>query len=77
MCKYLTVKAETGWLIMHFGMTGKLIYSRSDESAPKRWDVAFEFDDKNRLFYSASRKLGRITWSEDRKAFAESKKIGS
>ncbi len=63
--KYLFVRVdEAGWLVLHFGMTGKLRYAKSPDSTPRHVELLLQFENGAALAYIAPRKLGRIDWAE-------------
>lgn len=75
--KFLFIRAdEDGWLLMHFGMTGKLEYGHWHGEPPKYTGAMIEFEDQAGLAYVAPRKLGRIGWTDDPDAFARDQDLG-
>lgn len=63
-------------LVMHFGMTGKLVCFDSSQSAPRYTRLIIHFDSGNSLAYVSPRKLGRIQIADSRETFIESKQLG-
>lgn len=63
-------------LVMHFGMTGKLVCFNSSQSTPRYTRLTFHFDNGHSLAYVSPRKLGRIQLSDSRDSFIESKQLG-
>jgi formamidopyrimidine-DNA glycosylase len=53
------------WLVMHFGMTGRLEYGDGDEPLPDHSRVAYEFAGGSRLAFVDMRKLGFVTLTGD------------
>jgi formamidopyrimidine-DNA glycosylase len=75
--KYLFLVTEDGpALLLHFGMTGHLERHAGDMPAPEYTDLALELDDDSRVFYVASRKLGRIALVDDPDAFVAAQGLG-
>ena len=64
--KHLLVPLDrgVGWLAMHFGMTGYLVYFDEDDDRPKFDRVQFDFTNGHRLAYVDAR-LGELSKSED------------
>lgn len=64
--KYLFVHLETGtWLVLHFGMTGRLAYYKHAQNQPAYTRLCVDFDNGYHLAYTAPRKLGCIALSDD------------
>lgn len=75
--KFLFLRTdENGWLLMHFGMTGKLEYGQWGGEPPKYTGALIEFEGDAGLAYVAPRKLGRIGWIEDPDAFIQEQGLG-
>jgi formamidopyrimidine-DNA glycosylase len=75
--KYLFVRLDPdGWLVLHFGMTGRLAYFKSPTDKPDYTDVLFELDNGFRLAYAASRKLGWVGRLDDPDAFIAEEGLG-
>ncbi len=75
--KYLFIQTENhGWLVLHFGMTGRLEYVRGEHAPAKGTGLAIRFTNGAELAYIAPRKLGHIAWTDDADAFVESKHLG-
>lgn len=57
--KYLIIETNKFWLVIHLGMTGKLIYS---ESIPNKEHIHFSLDflDGSKLYYEDARRFGSI-----------------
>lgn len=57
--KYLVIETSKFWLVIHLGMTGKLIYS---QSIPKKDHIHFvlKFLDGTNLYYEDARRFGSI-----------------
>ncbi|MFI2810419.1 MULTISPECIES: Fpg/Nei family DNA glycosylase [Microbulbifer] len=72
--KYLFALLDSGsCLVLHFGMSGNLSYSKSVKSPPQYTQLEIDFDSNYRLAYRCPRKLGRIAltgspddWIRDR-----------
>ncbi len=75
--KYLLVHLESPpLLVLHFGMTGSLDYSREDDERPEHTRVVFHFAQGHKLAYVCPRKLGRITLTDDRQTFLAKRRLG-
>ena len=73
--KWLFVGADGGWLLLHFGMTGKVAYRETGES-PGFVKMALDFADGGTLHVVSRRKFGRIGWIDDPDRFIEDEKLG-
>lgn len=74
--KYLFAKSSGGgWLVLHFGMTGYLDYSTT-ENPPEHTRVLLRFENGARLAYTCMRMLGSVDWAEDPDVFVEKKGLG-
>ena len=75
--KFLFLRADDdGWLLMHFGMTGRLEYGHWRDRPPEYSGCLVEFDTEAALAYVAPRKLGRIGWAEDIETFVQAQDLG-
>jgi formamidopyrimidine-DNA glycosylase len=76
--KYLFVRlsAGGGWLVLHFGMTGRLEYSAGKRAPPDHTAVLFAFSDGGRLAYASVRKLGLVSVTDDPQAFVRRQGLG-
>ncbi|HEX2177745.1 MAG TPA: DNA-formamidopyrimidine glycosylase family protein [Nocardioidaceae bacterium] len=73
--KHLFVAASgADWLVLHFGMTGRLEYG--DGRTPDHTRVTFEFADGSRLAYVDMRRLGFVTSTRDPDEYVESQQLG-
>jgi formamidopyrimidine-DNA glycosylase len=75
--KHLLVKLErSGWLMLHFGLTGALeLFDRRDEE-PKYTRMRVDFIDGGSLAYTSVRMLGRIGLTEDPGKFLRDRAVG-
>ncbi|HEX8545789.1 MAG TPA: DNA-formamidopyrimidine glycosylase family protein [Cytophagaceae bacterium] len=65
--KYLLVTVDKSTLLaIHFGMTGKLLYTENVKEKPASTHCIFEFADGSFMFYSDRRKIGRISFAADK-----------
>lgn len=64
------------FLVMHFGMTGKLTYFDGSQSTPRYTRLIIHFDNGNSFAYVSPRKLGRIQMAYSKDSFIESKQLG-
>jgi formamidopyrimidine-DNA glycosylase len=74
--KYILIKLEKGYLIMHFGMTGDLEYYNNKEEEPNYSKVIFHFNSGYNLAYTSRRMFGRLYIAESLENFIERKKLG-
>lgn len=74
--KFLFVRADAdGWLVLHFGMTGRLEYGKTTDPDPPP-ELRIHFDNGHRLDYIAPRKLGRIAFTQDPDEYIEGQELG-
>ncbi|NGX15329.1 Fpg/Nei family DNA glycosylase [Wenzhouxiangella sp. XN24] len=74
--KYLFARLDTdGHLVLHFGMTGQLRYSRDGESDCQA-TACIHFSNGAQLDYIAPRKLGRIALSGSVNGFVAAHQLG-
>ncbi len=75
--KHLFVATDGGpWLVLHFGMTGFLEYSRTADGASPYARVVFGFANGARLAFDDVRKLGRVSLTDDVDAFVARRRLG-
>jgi formamidopyrimidine-DNA glycosylase len=68
--------AGDGWLVLHFGMTGRLDYAGDDGDPPDYTRLLLRFANGYRLAYVAPRKLGLIALTEDVDDFVAEHDLG-
>lgn len=75
--KWLLVRLDTGhWLVLHFGMSGRLQYYKGRGAAPRYTRLLIDFTNSSHLAYIAPRKLGRIGLSQGPEEFVASHELG-
>jgi len=75
--KHLFAALDGGdWLLMHFGMTGRLQYYRAHDAMPDYTQVQLDFDNGYHLAYIAPRKLGEVAIIDDPDAFITEQGLG-
>jgi len=75
--KYLFVELSSGdWLVLHFGMTGRLQFVKPGEEFPQYTAAVFHFQDETALAYDCRRLLGRISLTEDLDEFRQQHDLG-
>ena len=74
--KYLLIKLEHQFLIMHFGMTGDLEYFEKAIDEPKYTKVLFEFTNGHFLSYISQRMFGHLDLTNSIEDFLDKKKLG-
>lgn len=74
--KYLMLEMkEKGYLVIHFGMTGKLDYFNHDE-VHKHAQLTTTFEDGAKLSFICPRKFGKLFLAESIEAFKKQQKLG-
>src|SRR5262245_26568603 len=53
------------WLLMHFGMAGRLLAYRDAAQRPRHWRLELTADDGRRLCFADTRRFGRIRLQQD------------
>jgi formamidopyrimidine-DNA glycosylase len=75
--KHLLIDVADGpWLMLHFGMTGRLDYARQDGAPPEHTRLQIRFENGYRLAGIWQRRLGEITIAADPASFAEARELG-
>lgn len=64
--KHMWIELDrTPWLVLHFGMTGRLDYYRDEAERPKFWKLELTLDNGLRMAYVNIRRLGRVHLVDD------------
>jgi formamidopyrimidine-DNA glycosylase len=75
--KHLLIELSRGpWLVLHFGMTGRLDYGASDDGAPRHTRLSIEFAGGHRLAGIWQRRLGEIALTRDPESFVQDRGLG-
>jgi formamidopyrimidine-DNA glycosylase len=75
--KYLfTNVSEEFWLVMHFGMTGKLKYFKALKYDPEHDRLLIGFENGYHLAFDCQRKFGKITTTSKIEDFIKKKQLG-
>lgn len=75
--KYLFLAVDHArWLVLHFGMTGRLVYFRTPTDRPRHTQFLISFTNRCRLAYVAPRKLGGIALADNPQAFVRRRHLG-
>lgn len=75
--KYLFAQLDTGRdLVLHFGMTGHLKYFNDPDKSPSYVRLLIQFANDYNLAFDCLRKLGKISFADDRRKFINDKKLG-
>lgn len=75
--KYLFVCVDgEGWIMMHFGMTGFLLFLPPGAPPTRHARVIFDFEDRARLAYDSLRVFGRVGFVRDAEGFINERKLG-
>jgi formamidopyrimidine-DNA glycosylase len=64
------------WLILHYGMTGRLKYFESSDEGPRYDRLLVSFEDKSHLAFEDPRKFGKINLTSSMEDFIKEKKLG-
>ena len=74
--KYLFIKLKkSGYLVVHFGMTGRMDYFHHDE-IEKHAQLTLFFEDGGKLSFVCPRKFGKLFLTDDMEAFRKEKDLG-
>ena len=64
------------WLILHYGMTGRLKYFKNQDEAPHYDRLLITFEDEGHLAFDDPRKFGKINLASSIEDFVKEKKLG-
>ena len=64
------------WLILHYGMTGRLKYFKNYDEAPRYDRLLITFEDESSLAFDDPRKFGKINLTSSAEEFVSQKKLG-
>lgn len=67
---------EKGNLMLHFGLTGNIVFAKNREDHPENYALSIRLPDHQFLVFTDTRKLGKIAWVEDVQSFIEEKGYG-
>jgi formamidopyrimidine-DNA glycosylase len=73
--KYLFMRINGKWLVVHFGMTGEFVFQDAEKDEPEYTKVRLDFP-KDRLAYINKRKLGNLRIVKSKKDFLDEKQVG-
>ncbi|MFP4470980.1 MAG: Fpg/Nei family DNA glycosylase [Bacteroidales bacterium] len=74
--KYLLLKCNSSWLVLHFGMTGSLKYYHNGGDPPEYAQLVVKFKNHHALAYISKRKLGKIEIARDIDDFIKAHALG-
>jgi formamidopyrimidine-DNA glycosylase len=75
--KFLFIKLRKGGnLLLHFGLTGDLSFTRPGEEPPPRFVLRFHFHDDSDLFFTDTRKMGKIALVDNIQSFINERGYG-
>ncbi len=75
--KYLfALLPNRGNLVLHFGMTGNLLYHSNPEDEPDHTRFALIFANGSQLSFINVRRLGQVSFCEDRQSFIHQSNLG-
>lgn len=76
--KFLFIKLKTkGNLMLHFGLTGDVEYTRPGEAPPEKFALQLHFADDSAFFFTDTRKMGKIALVDDVPAFIKQRGYGA
>src|SRR5215212_11976218 len=64
-----------GWMLMHFGMTGRLAYFKDLDEEPLHSRLLFAFENDNHLAFVCQRMFGKVELVEGPKEFVREKEL--
>jgi formamidopyrimidine-DNA glycosylase len=67
---------DGGWLLIHFGMTGRLKYFKDMDQDPPHDRFLISFENQYHLAFDCQRMLGKVDLIEDLEEFIREKKLG-
>lgn len=74
--KYLLLELkDNGFLVIHFGMTGKMDYFQHDE-IQKHAQLTLSFEDRGKLSFVCPRKFGKLFLTESIEVFKKQQNLG-
>ncbi|MBD3338073.1 MAG: DNA-formamidopyrimidine glycosylase [Candidatus Lokiarchaeota archaeon] len=74
--KNLFIKFEKKYLMLHFGMSGDLLYFTKEREEPKHSRVLFIFENHNFLSYISQRLFGKVDIVSDIDNYIKKKELG-
>ena len=75
--KMLFLTVSCGWrLVLHFGMTGAVVFHDAATDAPRHARLVLRFEDGGHLAFDDQRKLGWLELTDDVAAYLRSQDIG-
>jgi formamidopyrimidine-DNA glycosylase len=76
--KFLFIKLrKDGNLMLHFGLTGDLDFIKPGEDPPTKFALRFHFDDDSDLYFTDTRKMGKIALVDDVPSFIAKRGYGT
>lgn len=75
--KYLFLRLnDDGWMVLHFGMTGRLRYYGNREPEPQFTIMVISFDNGHQLAYTSRRKLGIVDMTDAPRIYVKRRGLG-
>jgi formamidopyrimidine-DNA glycosylase len=76
--KFLFIELKkNGYLMLHFGLTGDVVFVKGNkEEPPSRFALRFHFKSGNDLYFTDTRKMGKISLVKDVEEFIEQRGYG-
>lgn len=75
--KFLFIILKKGGnLLVHFGLTGDVEYIKPGEERPDKYALGLHFEDDSALFFTDTRKLGKIALVDNIDKFVRERKYG-
>ena len=76
--KFLFIKLKSEMtLMLHFGLTGDIVYVKAGDDPPEKFALKFHFEDDTDLFFTDTRKMGKIALVKDIDEFISERKYGT
>lgn len=72
---FIQLKAN-GSLMLHFGLSGDVEFKKPGQDPPERFALQFHFEDDSSLFFTDTRKMGKIAIVEGMNSFIEERGYG-
>lgn len=75
--KFLFIKLHKhGNLLLHFGLTGDLVFVKSDADPPRIFVLQLHFENGNSLYFTDTRKMGKVGLVDDIETFIAERGYG-
>jgi formamidopyrimidine-DNA glycosylase len=76
--KFLFISLQKGGhLMLHFGLTGDIVFVKPGDEAPVKFALQFHFENDSDLFFTDTRKMGKIALVDEVEAFIAERGYGA